>query len=248
MNIIDVNNLYLAYTLKKGISLKESLLNIYNKGKADNFTEQQYALYDISFSLKQGKVYGVIGDNGSGKSTLLRVLAGILGPTSGTVDIHTHSIGLLSLGTGFIRELSGKENIYLNGLLMGLSKTYIDENLNKIIELSGIGDYINKPVRTYSSGMNSRLAFSIAINMQPQIILIDEILSVGDIKFKEKSFHIIKEYIKKEETTAVIVLHNMTQIVELCDEVLWIDKGKLIKFGDAKEVTDLYIERSKSNI
>lgn len=199
------------------------------------------ALKNVSFGIEHGKVVGIIGTNGSGKSTLLKVLAGIFKPDSGEIAVNTDSVSLLALGSGFQVELTGLENIYINGLILGFSKKEIDKKLNEIVEFSELGEFINYPVGKYSSGMKTRLAFSIACHIDPDILLIDEVLGVGDETFKEKSQQKIRSMIK-DNRTVIIVSHSIPTLRDLCDKVMWLHKGELLEFGDTNEVLNNYLD------
>lgn len=183
---------------------------------------------------------GIIGKNGSGKSTLLRALAGIFSPDEGTIDLHGHSVSLLSIGVGFQKKLSGRENIYLSGLLLGFTESEIEEKIDSIIEFAELGDFIDRPVKTYSSGMYSKLAFSITAILETDIILVDEILSVGDAKFKKKSYNKMKELIADEHRTVVIVSHSLETLKELCGRVMWLHEGELKMDGAPGDVLREY--------
>ncbi len=238
MKAIEVNNVSLKYyTL---INKKQRLG--FKFGKKEVFQ----ALDNISFNVSKGEVVGIIGQNGSGKSTLLNVIAGVFEPDSGEVKLFGNKVGLLSLGIGFDNNLTGYENIYLSGMLLGYDKTYIDEKLDDIIDFSELDDFIYKPVSTYSSGMYSKLSFAIAAFLEKDIILIDEVLSVGDIHFKEKSYQKIMDLINNDNKTIIIVSHSISTILELCNRVIWIDQGKIIKDGDVNEVTKDYIKFMKN--
>lgn len=232
---IEVENLCIHYKTLKKYSLKQSLLTG-KKKKADVFE----AVKNISFKVKKGEILGIIGKNGSGKSTMLRAIAGIFSPNSGTIDLHGHSISLLSIGVGFQAELSGRENILLSGMLLGFSEKEIREQMDTIIEFSELGTFIDAPVRTYSSGMYSKLAFSITAILETDIILIDEVLSVGDAHFKKKSYNKMKQLISDKDRTVIIVSHDMKTIANLCTNVLWINDGEFVKYGDTKTVLAEY--------
>ena len=176
---------------------------------------------------------------------MLRAIAGIFSPDKGSIDLHNHSISLLSIGVGFNKKLTGKENIYLSGMLLGFSEKEIAEKEKAIIEFADIGDFINKPVKTYSSGMHSKLAFAITAILETDIMLIDEVLSVGDAKFKEKSYNKMKELISDDTRTVIIVSHSLGTIQELCDEVLWLEKGEVVMKGAADEIIPKYEEFMK---
>lgn len=231
---IIVDNLSVNYRSMKSFRIKSNILKIWKK--KDVFT----ALKNINFKIEKGSVIGVIGRNGSGKSTLLKTIAGIFSPDTGTVDIKDNTVALLSIGLGFNVELSGYENIILSGLLLGFTKEEINKKIDEIIEFSELGDFIYKPVRTYSSGMHSKLAFSITTLLDTDILLIDEVLSVGDISFREKSYAKIKEIIKNKDKTILIVSHSLNTIKEICSKTIWIDNGNLIDFDTTEKVVDNY--------
>ncbi|MBQ8768379.1 MAG: ABC transporter ATP-binding protein [Oscillospiraceae bacterium] len=237
---IEVENLCVNYKSLKSYSIKKNLL----LGKR-NKTQICEAVKNVSFKVKKGEILGIVGKNGSGKSTMLRAIAGIFAPNSGTVDLHGNSISLLAIGIGFQKELSGRDNIVLSGMLLGFTKEQINEKMEQIIEFSELGDFIDAPVRTYSSGMHSKLAFSITAILETQIILIDEVLSVGDARFKKKSYKKMKELITDEDRTVVIVSHDHKTIADLCDKVLWINDGELVQFGETEAVLAAYDEYMK---
>lgn len=207
-------------------------------GRVDHFE----ALHGVSFEIGQGEIVGLIGRNGSGKSTLLRVLAGIFEADKGYVDLHGHTVSLLALGVGFQKQLSGRENIYLSGLLMGFSKQRIDSQIDEIIEFSELGQFIDRPVATYSSGMQSKLGFAITAILKTDIILVDEVLSVGDTHFKKKSFDKMKELIAEKNRTVVIVSHNTSTIEAICEKVIWLHDGDVKMIGETSKVAYLYEE------
>lgn len=198
------------------------------------------ALKGVSFDVKRGEIVGIIGENGSGKSTLLRSIAGVFSPDKGTVCTYKQTVSLLAIGVGFQKELSGRENILLSGLLLGFSKKEIDAHMEEIIQFSEIGNFIDKPVKVYSSGMYSRLAFSITAIMRADIILIDEVLSVGDAKFRKKSYDKMKELITDKDRTVVMVSHSMHTIQSLCDSAIWLQEGEVAMHGKAKDVIQAY--------
>ncbi len=237
---IEVENLCVNYKSLKSYSIKRNLL----RGKK-NKKQICEAVKNVSFKVKKGEILGIVGKNGSGKSTMLRAIAGIFAPNGGTVDLHGNSISLLAIGIGFKTELSGRDNIVLSAMLLGFTKEQIKEKMEQIIEFSELGDFIDAPVRTYSSGMHSKLAFSITAILETQIILIDEVLSVGDAHFKKKSYKKMKELISDEDRTVVIVSHDRKTIADLCDKVLWIHDGEVVQFGPTNEVLDAYDEFMK---
>jgi ABC-type polysaccharide/polyol phosphate transport system ATPase subunit len=232
---ITVDNLHITYRGLKKTSIRASWSKL---SKIELFK----ALKGVSFEVEQGKILGIIGKNGSGKSTMLRAIAGIFSPDKGKIDLHGNSISLLSIGVGFNKKLTGKENIYLSGMLLGFTEEEIKAKEKEIIKFADIGDFINRPVKTYSSGMHSKLAFAITAILETDIMLIDEVLSVGDVKFKEKSYNKMKELIADEHRTVIIVSHSLGTITELCDEVLWLNDGKVMKIGKPKEVVEEYKE------
>ena len=234
---IEVENLCISYKGLKSYSIKRNFF----KRKKDK-KELFEAVKNLSFKVEEGEILGIIGKNGSGKSTTLRAIAGIFSPNSGKIDLHGHSISLLSIGVGFQKELTGRENILLSGMLLGFTEEQIREREDEIIEFSELGDFIDAPVKTYSSGMYSKLAFSITAILETDIMLIDEVLSVGDMRFKKKSYEKMRELISAKDRTVVIVSHDMNTIQNLCTKVLWINDGELVKYGDAAEILPEYRE------
>lgn len=236
-NAIEVRDLHIGYKNIKAYSIKKSLLRL-KKTQVEEFK----AVKGISFDVKQGEILGIIGKNGCGKSTTLKALAGIFNPDQGTIDLKGHSVSLLSIGVGFQKEVTGRENILLSGMLLGFSEEEIRAKMPEIIEFAGIGRFIDMPVKTYSSGMYSKLAFSITAILETEIMLIDEVLSVGDQQFKKKSYAKMKELISNRERTVVIVSHNISTLEDLCDQVMWMHDGKIQMIGPAKEVLTQYTE------
>jgi len=231
---VTVSNLHISYRGLKKTSIRASWHRL--KSRIEVFE----ALKGISFEIEEGKILGIIGQNGAGKSTLLRAIAGIFSPDAGKINLHGRTISLLSIGVGFNRKLTGRENIYLSGMLLGFSEEEIDEKIEEIIKFADIGDFINRPVKTYSSGMYSKLAFAITAILETDIMLIDEVLSVGDKKFQEKSYNKMKELISDEHRTVIIVSHSLNTIKELCDEVIWLEKGKIVENGATEDVLSKY--------
>lgn len=240
-NAIEVKDLHIIYRELKKMSIKKSIFQ-FKLNRKETFE----ALKGVSFNVEKGKILGIIGKNGSGKSTLLRAVANIFSPDSGSIDLKGNSVSLLSIGAGFQTKLTGYENIILSGLLLGFSEEEIRKKIPDIIEFSELGDFIYKPVRTYSSGMYSKLSFSITAILETDIILIDEVLSVGDLHFKEKSGKKMQEIIKDESKTVILVSHSMSTIKNLCDEVLWLNDGVIQEKGDAETVISHYEEYMKS--
>lgn len=199
------------------------------------------AVNGLSFNVKKGETIGLIGHNGAGKSTTLKLISGILKPTSGRIISRGNIVPMLELGAGFDPELTGRENIYLNGAVLGYTKKFLDDKYNEIVEFSELGDFIESPIRTYSSGMMARLAFSIASMVDPEILIVDEILSVGDAHFQKKSREKMKQ-LMNGGATVLFVSHDLDQIEELCDRVVWLEHGKCKMIGDTDEIMKLYKE------
>lgn len=237
---IEVKDLCIRYRGLKSYSIKKSLLH-WKRNPIDEFE----AIKHVSFQVSEGNILGIIGKNGSGKSTLLNAIGGILAPDWGQIDLKGHSVSLLSIGVGFQKELSGRENILLSGMLLGFTEQEVQEKTEEIIAFSEIGEFIDVPVRTYSSGMYSKLAFSITAILETDIMLVDEVLSVGDSRFKKKSYSKMKELISNEKRTVILVSHAMETLGDLCDEILWLHKGQVRMYGKAKEVLTAYEEFMK---
>ncbi len=237
VNAIIVSHVHKYFKLyhDKGRSLKEKLLF-----RNRNVYETRHVLNDLNFEIEKGEVVAIIGKNGSGKSTTLKILTRIMYPNSGTVTVKGKVSSLIELGAGFHPDMTGRENIFINASIFGLTKKEINERMQAIIDFSELEDFIDSPVRTYSSGMYARLAFAVAINVSAEVLLIDEILSVGDASFQAKCFQKMEE-IKKKETTIVIVSHSLGKIVELCNRAIWIDDGSIRMDGDPKQVVNAYL-------
>jgi ABC-type polysaccharide/polyol phosphate transport system ATPase subunit len=200
------------------------------------------AVKDVSFAVDRGEAFGIVGRNGSGKSTLLKLISGILKPTSGRVSVNGRIAALIELGAGFHPEITGRENIYINGIMLGLARREIDARYDRIVAFSGIGDFIDQPVKTYSSGMYVRLGFAVAVHVDPDILLIDEVLSVGDEEFSAKCIAKIQE-MKYRGVTLVFVTHQLDQVRTLCDRALWLDHGETAQIGDPVRVVDAYLQQ-----
>lgn len=236
-NAIEVEDLKITYKCVKSLSLRKSFFQL-KKSKL----EVVEALKGISFDVKKGEILGIVGKNGSGKSTLLKAIAGIFSPDEGSIDLETDSVSLLSIGVGFQKQLSGRENIILSGMLLGFSEQQVRDKMDEIIEFAGLGKFIDMPVKTYSSGMHSKLAFSITAVLETDIMLIDEVLSVGDAKFKKKSYKKMKELIMDENRTVVIVSHSTETLEKLCTSLLWLHEGEIRMQGPTDQVLEKYNE------
>ena len=223
--------------IEKGFSLKQGFVDFF-KGKKKQKNEF-WALTDVDFEVKKGEVVGFIGSNGAGKSTLLKVIAGVMKPTKGSIEVGGNICPMIELGAGFDFDLTARENIYLNGAVMGYSKSFIDEKFNDIVEFSELQDFLEVPVKNFSSGMVARLAFSIATVVDPEILIVDEILSVGDLAFQQKSENKMRSMIGGG-TTVLFVSHSITQIQKICDRVIWLEHGKIQMIGESKEVCEAY--------
>lgn len=236
--IVKVEDVSLKFNIdaNRATSLKEFFVRWMKK---DLKRKEFWALKNISFEVHKGDVVGIIGHNGAGKSTLLKTISGIMKPTKGSIHVKGNIVPMLELGSGFDPELSGRENIYLNGAIMGYSKAFLDEKYEEITTFSELGDFIEAPIRTYSSGMMARLAFSIACIVEPEILIVDEILSVGDADFQEKSRKRMME-LMGGGTTVFFVSHNLEQIKEMCNKVLWIERGEMKMWGITEKVCDKY--------
>lgn len=236
--IIRANDISMRYlmTYDRIQSIKEYIVQML-RGKIKY--EEFWALKNVSFEVERGEVVGIIGHNGAGKSTLLKVISGILKPTGGELEVHGNVVPMLELGSGFDHDLTGRENIFLNGSILGYSEKYLKEKYEQIVEFSELGKFIDVPIRNYSSGMLMRLAFSIATVVQPEILIVDEILAVGDAAFQEKSKTRMLE-LMGGGTTVLFVSHSLEQIREMCDRVIWLEHGQVKAIGATKEICDAY--------
>ncbi|MGN0624947.1 MAG: ABC transporter ATP-binding protein [Oscillospiraceae bacterium] len=236
--MIEVKNVSMSFRMSQDRiqSIKEYLVALI-KGKLKY--KDFWALRDVSFSVRPGEVLGIIGHNGAGKSTVLKVISGILKPTSGSVSVHGNIVPMLELGSGFDFDLTGRENIFLNGAILGYSRKFLNEKYDEIVAFSELGEFIEMPIRNYSSGMLMRLAFSIATVVNPEILIVDEILAVGDESFQRKSRQRMME-LMSGGTTVLFVSHSLEQIREMCDRVLWLDHGQVKMIGEAQAVCDAY--------
>ena len=244
---LDIHGLSKTYTkTMSGSDAKTNwkkmlgILTAKRKNQAKESLEEFHALRDVSFNLRQGESLGIIGLNGSGKSTLLQIIAGTLEPTTGKVKTKGRIAALLELGSGFNPDFTGKENIYLNATILGLSQSEIDAKYDEIVSFADIGDFIHQPVRTYSSGMGLRLAFAVMVNVNPDILIIDEALAVGDAVFIQKCMRFLRDF--KTRGNLILVTHDIAAVQSLCERCIWLSEGKLQSDGPPKKVTDLYLE------
>lgn len=239
--VLKVDHVGMKFNLSevKVDNLKEYVIKVVKK---EMRYQEFWALRDINFNLKKGDRLGILGLNGAGKSTLLKVIAGVLKPTEGNVNTKGKIVPLLELGAGFDKDYTGAENIYLYGAMLGYSKEFIREKYDEIVEFSELKDFINVPIKNYSSGMKARLGFSIATVVEPDILILDEVLSVGDAKFKKKSEKRIKDMFEKG-VTVLFVSHSLAQVQSLCNRAILLEKGHLIADGSIDEVSELYSEK-----
>lgn len=232
--------------IEKGFSLKQGFVDLFNpkkrrEKKKNRANNEFWALSDVDFEIKRGEVVGLIGSNGAGKSTMLKVVAGVLKPTKGSVAAYGNICPMIELGAGFDMELTARENVFLNGAVMGYSKHFIESKYDEIVEFSELKDFMEVPVRNFSSGMVARLAFSIATIVEPEILIVDEILSVGDLAFQQKSEEKMLSMIRGG-TTVLYVSHSVGSIMKLCDRCIWLDHGKMREVGPAEEVCCDYVD------
>jgi len=238
--VIKVDNIGMEFNLsaEKVDNLKEYVIKFL---KRELLFQEFWALKNISFEVEKGDRVGIIGLNGAGKSTLLKIISGVMKPSQGTVEIKGRIVPLLELGAGFDNDYTGKENIFLNGAILGYSKEFLEEKYDEIVEFSEIKQFINVPIKNYSSGMRARLGFSIATMVEPDILVLDEVLSVGDSKFREKSENRIMSLFDKG-ITVLFVSHSIDQVKKLCNKAIWLEKGEIKMQGDVEEVCDAYEE------
>lgn len=238
--IVAVDHVSMKFNLasEKFDSFKEYVIkSIKGQVSYDEF----WALKDISFEVKRGQSLGLVGLNGSGKSTMLKIIAGVLKPTKGHVTVRGNMAPLIELGAGFDMDLTARENVFLNGALLGYNRAQMEEQYEDIVNFSELGEFMNVPVKNFSSGMVSRLAFAIATIGVPDILICDEVLSVGDFRFQEKCEERIGN-MKEKGTTILFVSHSLTQVEKICDKIVWLEKGHLKRFGDAQEICRIYAE------
>ena len=236
--VIEVNNVSISFRMSNDriTSMKEYVVQ---RVKRQYHVDEFQALNDVSFDVQKGEIVGLIGRNGAGKSTLLKVISGIMKPTSGSVTVHGNIVPMLELGSGFDFDLTGEENIFLNGAILGYTEDFLQDKYDEILAFSELGRFITEPIRNYSSGMMARLAFSIATVINPEILIVDEILAVGDSAFQEKSKERMME-LMQGGTTVLYVSHSISQIRSMCHRAVWLDQGKIVQCGDARTVCDNY--------
>lgn len=235
---VSVDNVSKSFRMysERNQTLKSAIMR-----RRKSIHEDFWALKDVSFEVPEGSTFGLIGSNGSGKSTLLKCLANIYYPTKGTISHNGRIAAMLEVGSGFHSELSGRENIYLNGSILGMSRKLVDSRLEEIIDFSGVEKFIDQPVKNYSSGMYVRLGFAIAINIDPDILVVDEVLSVGDAEFQLKCFGRFRE-LKAEGKTVILVSHATATVQDMCDQAAWVNKGELMQVGDAQPTIQAYLD------
>lgn len=243
--VIKVENVGLQYNLSKEKvdNLKEFVIKFLKRELTYN---KFWAVKNVSFQVEKGEKFGIVGLNGAGKSTLLKIISGVIKPTEGNVEIVGNIVPLLELGSGFDQEYTGRENIYLKGSMLGYSKNYLDEKMEEIIDFSELGDFIDVPLKNYSTGMSARLAFSIATTVRPQIMILDEVLSVGDAKFREKSEDRMKSMLD-EDVTVLYVSHGIRSVRQICDKAIWLKDGEMVMQGNVDEICDQYEAWISSN-
>ncbi len=236
---VKVSDLSITYrtTFERKPTLKQALIRF---GRGQRAVKEVQALKNVSFEVRTGSAVGIIGSNGAGKSTLMRAMAGILPPTTGAIEVWGKASTLLALGVGFNQSLSGRENIILGGLAAGLSRKDVEARVDEVAEWTELGDFIDMPMRTYSSGMSARVGFSVAVHMKPDILMIDEALSTGDAHFREKANAKMTE-LRESARAMFLVSHGLGSIKEMCSEVIWLDKGKLMMHGEPREVVRAYM-------
>ena len=241
--MIKVDNISMRFNLgiEKNFSIKQFFINLFQPKRKRPKKEEFWALKDVSFEVERGEVIGFVGSNGAGKSTMLKVIAGVMKPTKGKVEVRGNICPMIELGAGFDMDLTARENIYLNGAVLGYSKKFIEEKFEEIVEFSELREFLDVPVRNFSSGMTARLAFSIATVVDPEILIVDEILSVGDIAFQQKSEAKMKSMISGG-TTVLFVSHSLPQIENICDRAVWLEHGQVKKIGKADEICKEYYE------
>ena len=241
--VIDVDNVTVRFNLasQKIDNLKEYVIKII---KRELMFQEFLALQDVSFQVRRGEAWGLIGTNGSGKSTMLKAISGILKPYKGAITVTGNIAPLIELGAGFDGDLTARENIFLNGCLLGHSEKYMREHFEEIVDFAELRDFLDSPIKNYSSGMRARLGFAIATMVKPDILIVDEVLSVGDAQFKRKCEARMNEMLS-QGTTLLFVSHSIDEVKRLCDHAIWLKKGKAVKMGEVTEVCDAYMQSLK---
>ena len=242
---VEVDHVTIRFNMasEKVDNLKEYVIKLIKK----QLTFQEFfALQDVSFKVKKGEAWGLIGVNGSGKSTMLKAISGILKPYKGSIKVHGEIAPLIELGAGFDPDLTARENIYLNGTVLGHSKKYMDEHFSEIVDFAELWDFLDTPIKNFSSGMKARLGFSVATMVDPDILICDEVLSVGDFLFQQKCMDRMSNMLSGG-TTLLFVSHNVEQVKKMCDHAIWLEKGKVRACGEVNEVCDQYMELAKMN-
>jgi len=248
--VINVEKLGKKYSLgllhNKTNSIRDRLISYFSGNKTENNNEILWALKDVSFQVKKGEILGIIGSNGAGKSTLLKILSCITKPTEGRARITGRVRSLLEVGTGFHNELTGRENIYLNGSILGMKKSDVDKKFDEIVDFANVDKFIDTPIKHYSTGMSMRLAFSVAASLRSEVLLIDEVLAVGDIEFQRKCLGKIEDS-RNEGRTIIFISHQMSAIRTLCQDVIWMDKGRIIDRGESNSIVSAYEDKYRIN-
>ena len=240
---IDVNHVTIRFNkgTEKIDNLKEYAIKFV---KRELMFQEFLAVQDVSFQVKEGEAWGLIGRNGSGKSTMLKAISGIIKPYKGTIQVNGQVSPLIELGAGFDGNMTARENIFLNGCLLGHSQRFMEEHFDEIVEFAELKEFLDSPIKNYSSGMRARLGFSVATIVEPDILILDEVLSVGDFKFRQKCEKRMTELLSGG-TTLLYVSHNIDEVKRLCQKAVWLDRGKVIKIGDVTEVCDAYINAGR---
>ncbi len=247
--MIELENVSMKFNLEieKDNTLKTIFIRMFSpkKRKKKKVNNDFWALKNVNLKINRGDVIGIIGPNGAGKSTLLKIIAGVYKPTIGSVTVNGKISPMIELGAGFDGELTARENIYLNGAILGYSRDFIDKKFDEIVEFSELEDFIDVPVKNFSSGMVAKLAFSVSTIVNPEVLIVDEILSVGDLRFQKKSEEKMMSMINSKGTTVVYVSHSMDSIKKICSKVVWIDHGEIKAFGNTKDVCKKYVDSQK---
>ena len=247
--MISIKNVSMKFDLgiEKDNSIKMMFIRLFNKKMRVPKSKEFWALKDVDLEIKKGEVVGLIGSNGAGKSTLLKLVSGVMKPTKGEIIVNGKVSPMIELGAGFDDDLSARENIFLNGAILGYSEEFINEKFDEIVEFSELRDFLDVPIKNFSSGMTAKLAFAIATVVDPEILIVDEILPVGDIKFQEKSKNKMMEMINGG-TTVLFVSHSIKQIEELCSRVVWLEHGEIVEIGETKTVCEHYYEHQLGDV